>query len=150
MLVPKNHEKIQIISGLISGGIDEAERRGAKYYDDSVAEFAATAIRDCMPELVTMQNSRIEIEASKGVSATDEDIRIFDGLFVEALLKRISIQKLISIETIEDEEFTISNYDLFAVVVPRYVDPDPIDIAFGSELYVPFGAVEKFEPAKDD
>lgn len=146
MFIPSNHERIQTISELFRADIDRHEAKGGTYDDEEAARLAAEAIQTCMPELAKLQNERLVVEAGQGIALEGKQFTRFEGLRVEAKLARVSIQQLVS--TIKDEEFDsvrFSSFDLFAVLTPRYVDPDPTDIVFGEELLVPFAEVERFE-----
>lgn len=148
MFIPKNHEKLQVISEIIADGYGKLEQDGVPYYDDRVFGLAQQAIRDCMPELVRMSGEVMTIEASRGVSLEDTDSRSFNGLHVSGTFERASIQQLIEAAMFEEASLDMSTLDLCAVITPRYVDPDPQDIIFGKELYVPFSSITAFEPAE--
>lgn len=147
MFIPKNHEKLQAISEIVADGFDRLERDDVSYYDNRVADLALQAILVCMPELVRMYSEVMTIEAMQGVSIGDDDMS-FDGLRVSSIFRRVSIQQLIESATIEDVSLQTSKIDLCAVMTPVYIDPDPQDIVFGKELYVPFASITEFETSK--
>jgi hypothetical protein len=146
MLIPKNHEKLQVISEIVADGFDRLERDGVPYYDDQVFNLARQAIETCMPELLRMSGEVMTIEAMQGISLLDSDNSTpFDGLHVRSVFKRVSIQQLLESATLDDVSLQTSTLDLCVVMTPAYVDPDPQDIVFGKELYVPFSFVTEFE-----
>lgn len=148
MLLPSNAQKLQTISEIFKDGMEALCAKGASYYDERAEQLAAQAIRSCMPELATFAQSRITAEALQGISLGDDEAQPFDGVHVGgAVLQRVSIQKIIEQVQIDGLEFETSTHDLCLVMVPTYLDPDPKDIVFGHELYVPFGTVVHFEPA---
>lgn len=149
MLLPNNSDRIQTISEVFRKDIERHEANGGTYYDEKAGQLAKEAIATCMPDLVKLQKERLIVEAARGITLQGDQVAHHEGLHVEASLARVSIQQLVS--TIEDDELgsvALSNFDLFAVLVPHYIDPDPVDIVFGDELLVPFSEIEHFEPAK--
>lgn len=147
MYIPRNHEKIQTISEVFREEMDKHEQAGGKYYDDTAVHIAGHAIQTLMPELVDMQRSRVIIEANTGISIeNDTDTPSFEGIHVEALLERVSIQQVIA-DIALNPLTRITRYELCAVLRPRYIDPDPQDIVFGNTLVVPFQEVQYFEAA---
>lgn len=147
MLTPKNHDKLQVISGIVQDGLGKLEEEDIPYYDPRAEKIAAHAIKTCMPELASMAGERILVEALQGVSIDGNDSAGHDHVRVHGVLQRVSIQRIVEQAYIEGTEFSTSRHDLCAVFTPRYVDPDPSDIVFGQELYVPFGTITEFERA---
>lgn len=150
MFIPKNHEKLQVISEIVSDGLDKLEDEGGKYYDDRAYAVAQQAVHDVMPELVRLSGERVAVEAYRGIGVGDTENRTFNGgLFANGVLKSILIQQMVHQETLDDDmAVDTSFYDLCAVIVPRYAEADPQDIVFSSMLYVPFGTITKFEAAQ--
>ena len=144
MLVPKNHEKLQVISEIVADGFERLERDGVPYYDDLVFELAQQAIQTCMPELLRLSGEMMTIGGMQGVSIGEDSLTL-DGLRVSSIFKRVSIQQLLESATMEDVTLQTSTLDLCVVMTPAYIDPDPQDIVFGKELYVPFSSVTEFE-----
>ena len=147
MHIPSNREKIQIISELFREGMDKHELTGGKYYDDTAVALAGHAIQTFMPEIASWQQNRVVVEANSGLLIDGANVTTLEGMAVEARLERVSIQQLIGNVAIGDIGLSIDHYDLFAVLRPRYVDPDPQDIVFGEEVMVPFSEVRLFEAA---
>jgi len=143
MLLPQNHERIQTISELFREDMDRHEMEGGHYYDEKAGELAALAIKTLMPHLVDMQQTRVVVEADKGLLIEGEAPRAYEGVHVEATLERVAIQALMT--RVGDD--TLNMYDLFAVFRPHYTDPEPDDLVFGNELFVPFADISKFEQA---
>ena len=148
MLIPKNHEKLQVISEVIADGFERLEREGVPYYDDRVFDLAQQAIQTFMPELVRLSGEVMTIEAQQGVSIGDGDSMSFDGVRVRSIFKRVIIQQLLESAILEDVSLQTSTLDLCVVMTPAYIDPDPQDIVFGRELYVPFSSVTEFESSE--
>jgi hypothetical protein len=149
MLIPSNAEKIKTISEIFREEINDHVNAGGAYYDDRAGQIAAQAIHTIMPDLVDMQGSRVVVESLSGIGSAsnqDKDYSSFTGLRVEAELKRVSIQQAVHNLMIGDTGLSYVSYDLFAVLSPRFEEPDPVDIVFSQELYVPFGSVEQFDP----
>ncbi len=146
-LITPNHEKLKIISEIVREELYRHESMGGKYYDEHAGQIAARAIHTCMPELTKMQHTRLIVEAEHGVLLETDDVTSHKGVRVEAQLQRVAIQQLVILENIDGLPIDFSGYDLCAVLVPRYVDPDPQDIVFGQELYLPFSSIGRFESA---
>lgn len=148
MLLPNNSEKIQTISEVFREDIARHEANGGTYYDEKAGQIAKQAIDTFMPGFAELRQGRLIVDAARGITLQGEQITRHDGLHVEAKLARVSIQQLTS--TIEEEGLgavSLTNYDLFAVLEPRYKDPDPVDIVFGDELLIPFADIERFDLA---
>lgn len=147
-LITPNHERLKIISEVVREELGQHESRGGKYYDEQAGKIAARAIHTCMPELAMMQQTRLIVEAENGLLLVDDDESVSQSdIHVEAKLERVSIQVAKSVIPGFDAPVEYSDYDLYAVLVPRYIDPNPQDIVFGQELYVPFSGIERFESA---
>lgn len=149
MLLPSNPERIQTISEIFRKDIERHEENGGTYYDERAGQIAKEAIETFMPGFASLRQQRLIVEAARGITLQGDQVARHEGLHVEAKLARVSIQQLTS--TIEDEDFgsvALTNYDLFAVLEPRYKDPDPVEIVFGDALLVPFAEIERFEPVK--
>jgi hypothetical protein len=149
VLLPNNSERIQTISEVFREDLERHAENGGTYYDERAEQLAKEAIETFMPGFATLRQGRLVVEAARGITLQGEQVTRHDGLHVEAKLARVSIQQLTS--TIEDEDFgavSLTNYDLFAVLEPRYKDPDPVGIVFGDVLLVPFADIERFDPAK--
>lgn len=147
MFVPRNHEKLQVISEVVADGFGKLDQEGVPHYDDRMFGLAQQAIRDCMPELVRMSNEVVTVEASLGVSVEEGDTPTYTGLHVTGTFHGVDIQRLIETAILDGMPLDMSAAELCAVITPRYVDPDPKDIVFGKELYVPFSAITEFESA---
>ncbi len=150
MYIPSNHERMQTISEIIREELNVHESNGGVYHDDIAGQIAARAVQTCMPSLASMRGERVLVEANAGISLQDSVASGFEGVRVEARLERVAIQSLVRIldESNPDQPLLLTTYDLFAVMRPRYVDPDPQDIVFGDELLIPFEEVRMFEPAQ--
>lgn len=146
MHIPNNAERMQTISEIIQEELSVHVERGGSYNDDEASAIAQKAIYACMPELAALYTHNVIVEAGLGASVAESYQEIHAGLRVEAPMKKLAFQAFISTMNTEPP-LSITNYDLCAVLAPRYIDPDPVDIVFGSELYVPFGAVLSFERA---
>jgi hypothetical protein len=148
VLLPNNSERIQTISEVFRENIERHEENGGTYYDERAGLIAKEAIETFMPGLVNLQGQRLVVEAIQGIALHDERAVPHEGLHVEAKLTRVSIQQLTS--TIKDKGFgtvALTSYDLFAVLEPRFKDPDPVEIVFGDALLVPFAGIEHFDLA---
>jgi hypothetical protein len=149
MLIPSNVERLRTISDIVREELDEHVREGGAYYDERAGQIAARAIQTIMPGLVDMQGSRVVVEAERGIAVLDDEAEqpSFAGVSVEAQLQRVSIQQAVHNLRIDGSELSYVTHDLFAVLTPRFLEPDPVDIVFTKELYIPFGSVENFDPA---
>ncbi len=147
MEMPSNHERLQAISDVVREELSRHEEKGGVYHDLQAAIIAKKAIETCMPGLAELQNSRIIVEASAAVLLGDEDPLSLDGIHVEGAFQRISIQQVISSIESGETPLQLSTFDLCAVLTPQYADPDPRDLVFGKELYVPFKSIDLFEQA---
>lgn len=67
---------------------------------------------------------------------------------VGATLAAVQIQELHEIIGGGEDSVELVRHDLCAVLVPRFVDPDPVDLVFSDGLYVPFGSFRLLEPVK--
>lgn len=140
-----NHEKLHLISDGVGEALANHVDTGGHYYDGISAHIAARAIHGIMPELMQLRKSRIVIEAGAGVAL---DIagrsETLEGLRVEAQFERVSIQGLLATMGSGESALSMMSYDLCAILKPEYVDPEPLEIVFGEEIYVPFGSINLF------
>jgi hypothetical protein len=140
-----NHKKLQRISDHVRLSLMQHETQGGTYYDDTAEQIAGFAIQTVMPELASMRGERVEVEAERALALTDEKEALWlNGMRVEATFQRVGIQMIVS--TLYDT-YSSSSYDVFAILRPHYIDPDPREIVFGDELYVPFERVSGFKLA---
>lgn len=147
MFISKNHEKLSAISEIVHEEVSRHLEMGGAYHDDTSFLIAAKAIKLCMPELVNLSGERVVMQASRGISIELQEAAAYDGIAVSAKFERVCLQQLIEQMGDEENQIQIDSFDLCAVMRPVYLDPDPKDLVFGDELYVPFGAVEQFEAA---
>ncbi len=149
MLIPSNPDKLHACSTVVQDGLDRLNAEGIPYYHDRSEQIAAHAISVCMPELRDYAKQLITIEANTAVSIEQEDdersSNSLTGIHVGGILRSISIQQIIEQMTFDNANVETMRHDLCAVIVPRYYDPDPKDIVFGKELYVPFSEITGFE-----
>lgn len=154
MHVPTNPERMQTISEIVAEKLEAHVRRGGTYYDDGAEAIAAQAIHTCMPQLPSLLDTRVTVAANSGLSLVESntprvgfEAQHHQGIHVIGGLGRVSIQTIVSTMGAGPDALQMSRYDLFAVIKPRYMNPDPVDIVFGNELCVPFSGVTRFEPA---
>lgn len=133
------------ISEVVRDEMSSHIHNGGAYHDDQAGNIAARAIRLHMPELADLQGERVAVEADGALSLGFGDPQHFREAIVKARFERVSIQQYEASHYIDDLEITFVEHDLFAVLVPEYVDPDPVAIEFGNELIVPFNYVVEFE-----
>lgn len=143
----RNDVLIRSISEVVSEQLAEHQKTGGHYYDERSGVIAATAINAIMPELVTLQKERVKVEMSAGFLIEGGAVHTLDRAFTEGVLARISIQQIVRLDDSlgTDTPLAFDDFDLFAVVEPRYANTDPSDIVFGDELLVPFREVQLFE-----
>ena len=147
MLEIPNHERLQTISDILKGDLEMLDAKGVPYYDPRAEKCAAFAIKTCMPHLGNLSGERVEVEGLQGISLDAQDVASYENIHVGGVFRSVHIQKIIETAGFEDREFSFSSFDLCAVIVPDYKDPEPTDIIFGKELYVPFSMITKFETA---
>lgn len=123
------------------------QEQGVSYYDDRAYDAARRAIQTFAPDIVAMSGERAQVEADLGVALEEEMSRKYGGLAVNAILRGVQIQELHEVVEEGGAKIELVRHDLCALFVPRYVDPDPVDIVFSGELYVPFGSFTLLEPA---
>lgn len=145
MLVPTQSEKLQVCSAVIQDELLQLHEEGIPYYSDRAAKIAAHAVMTFVPELSELARSTVLVEASQAVSIDNEDSLSFSGgIHVAGVLRSVQIQQVIEEANFEGIPLSSIRFDLCAVLTPKYIDPDPVDIIFGKELYVPFGAITEF------
>ncbi len=171
----KNHEVMNIASEMMRQEYALHELEGGEYDDPVTKKMARRIILSCMPHIMDFLHARVTVEASQahllvtsrveapsGVTSepkgdehlteavVDTDIRPIDGLHVQAKFKNVEFQPTIRHEQLEgySGSLLVEEYDLFAVVRPQYIDPEPGEIVFGDEVMVPFREVNLFEASE--
>ena len=149
-----NAEKLRRISRYFKDGVAELEQDAADSsynfsQNDHAFDIARRAIEQFMPELVALTNERVRVGSELGIclSRDKREQDTHEGISVLATFRAIEIQSSIERMEISDGDITFTNYDLCALFIPKFVDPDPVDIVFGGELFVPFGRIEEFTAA---
>lgn len=100
-----------------------------------------------MPELGSLQKSQLVVDASRAIVLGDDLAESYEGVHVQATLTRISLQELVSTVPKTEPPLTYTSFDLCAVFEPRYIDPDPQELVFGQEVFIPFRDVTRFDIA---
>lgn len=139
--------QLRACSEVFQQSMYELQQRGVAYYDDRAYQAARDAIATYVPDVVAMSGGRVGVEAELGVALEGKTLRKFGGVAVNAVLHAVDIQELH--EVIEEGGVSIElvRHDLCGLFVPVFVDPDPVELVFGDELYVPFGAITQLDPA---
>lgn len=140
-------DQLRASSESFQESMNALQQQGVTYYDDRAYQAAKRAIQNFAPELLSMSGERIAVEAELGVGLEDGDPRKYGGLAVKAILRSVQIQEIHEFIEEDGSQIELVRHDLCALLVPKYVDPDPVDIVFSGELYVPFGTVTALNPA---
>lgn len=151
MYVSNNRERLQTISEVVRIQIAEHIEQGGAYYDERAGQIAARAIKEFMPELFAMSQQRLVVEADGGITFQNKEASFLgNGLRVEARLEKVGLQALIGIHSDAELHLSVelSDYDLFAVLRPLYVNPEPVEIVFSDAVMVPFEEIQLFEPVE--
>ena len=117
--------------------------RGIDLTDTRYGEIAVKAMTGIVPEMQQIHylkpHGSVESSLAIAVCADPKKPFIsFDGVYTGGTLDRVSIETVVIEETAGEP---ITGIDLCLNVQPRYRDPDPVDIIFGSELCVPFSHI---------
>ena len=139
--------QLQASSEAFQQSMETLQTRGVAYHEDPAYIAARQAIENFTPDLLGMSGERVQLEADLGVAIDEQTSRKYGGLAVSAILRGVQIQELH--EVVEDGNYSLElvRYDLCALLSPRFVEPDPVDLLFSGELYVPFSSVTLLEPA---
>lgn len=124
--------------------MDSLVAQGISYDDDRAYDAARSAIQLIAPGLLTVSGERVGVEADTGVAIEGKRARFFGGIAIGAELRRVSIERIQQDEQLEGIRLSTVRHDLCAVLVPDYLRPDPIDLIFMSEIYVPFSSLVGF------
>ena len=149
-------DKLHKISAYFKDGVAELEQDETRFglnldlsQNDHVFVIARNAIEKFMPELVALTDERVRVGSELGIclSPDGRSQSAHSGIGVLATFRAIKIKS--SIETLEtsDGAVTLTNYDLYALLIPKFADPDPVDIISEGKIFVPFGQIEAFEAA---
>ena len=158
----ENHEVMNIASEMMRQEYALHELEGGEYDDEMTKKIAQKVILTFMPHIMDFMHERVIVEAPQahilnttlakvaGETLTETDVRPVEGLHVEAKFKHVEFQPTIRREHLEGYcgSLLVEEYDLFAVVRPQYVDPEPDAIVFGDEVMVPFREVSLFRPSE--
>ena len=147
----ENHEVMNIASEMMRQEYALHELEGGEYDDEMTKKIAQKVILTFMPHIMDFMHERVIVEAPQahilnttlakvaGETLTETDVRPVEGLHVEAKFKHVEFQPTIRREHLEgySGSLLVEEYDLFAVVRPQYVDPEPDAIVFGDEVMSP-------------
>lgn len=138
--------QLRTCSEVFQHSMFELQQQGVSYYDDQAYHAAREAIETFVPDIVAMSGERVGIEAELGMAHDGVRSLKFGGVAVKAVLRSVQIRELH--EFIEEDGLSIElvRADLCGLFVPLYTDPEPVELVLNDELYVPFGAVNGFEP----
>ncbi len=152
----ENHEVMNLASEMMRQEYAQHELEGGQYDDETTKKIARRVLLTCVPHIMKFMHSRVIVEApvahvlntsinefDDGIT-TDIDVRPIEGLHVQAKFKNVEFQPIMRQDSYDGPLF-VEQYDLFAVVRPQYVDPEPDEIVFGDEVMVPFGEVALFQ-----
>jgi len=155
----ENHEVMNIASEMMRAEYARHELEGGEYDDETTKKMARRVLLTCVPHIMEFMHSRVIVEApaahvlntninefDDGIT-TEIDVRPIEGLHVQAKFKNVEFQPIVRQEEYNGPLF-VEQYDLFAVVRPQYVDPEPDAIVFGDEVMVPFREVSLFRPSE--
>lgn len=140
-------EKLRTASDLFREEAGVLVEKGARYYDDAIFDTAVSALQRVVPEIAALAHSRVGVESGRVVSidTRDHSSISFGGVVVEATLKGIILQELREEADFDGVALDRDVIDLCAVLLPRYVDPNPVDVVLRDELYVPLSGIRSLE-----
>ena len=159
----ENHEVMNIASEMMRQEYALHELEGGEYDDETTKMMARRVLLSCVPHIMEFMHERVTVEAPQahvlttkltkvaGETLDETDVRPIEGLHVEAKFKNVEFQPTIRREHLEGYtgSLLVEEYDLFAVVRPQYIDPEPDAIVFGDEVMVPFREVSLFRPSEE-
>jgi hypothetical protein len=150
---------MNIASEMMRQEYAQHELEGGEYDDETTKKMARRVLLTCVPHIIEFMHTRVVVEAPSahilntnidefvdGITA-DIDVRPIEGLHVQAKFKNVEFQPIVRQEDYNGPLF-IEQYDLFAVVRPQYIDPEPDAIVFGDEVMVPFSEIALFQPSE--
>ena len=138
----RQHDRLQECSWAIDEQMRNLEGMGHDFRSDRALQIAALSLKTYVPEILGMSGERVRIETEECLSiANDDDIDRFGEASFGGTLARISLQQLSRQERLEGlPELHTTRYDLCLVMTPQIVDPEPVDLVFGTEVWVPLGS----------
>lgn len=149
-------ERMNTIAEIVKLEVDTHITEGGMYYDDQAKLIARKAMVSCMPDMPNFLQRSIVVDSEDSLLFEDlggkplkgTTVKKIEGVHVLARLSKIELQAFRLTTPELGGEIDLYDYGMFAVMEPVFVDPNPGEIAFGDELYIPFGGVMSFEPSE--
>lgn len=138
-------DDMQSASLAFQESIEEMILDGVPYYDDRIYTAARIAVRNYVPVIANLKDNRVAVGAEYGAALNGSEVMALGSLAVNAEFSGIYARERRTIVCVGNQEVEIVQLDLNAELVPRFAEPDPVDMVFYNEIVIPFGAIRSFD-----